>query len=59
MLLLEFNPLISKIWKPNIRPSGNPIDVMGLIEMRTFGDVVDGYCEIQKIYKLEFYLLMP
>ena len=27
--------------------------------MRTFGDVVDGYCEIQKIHKLEFSLLMP
>ena len=37
-----------------IRPSGNPIDIMGFIEMKTSGDVVDGYCDIQKIHKLEF-----
>ena len=37
-----------------IRPSGNPIDVKGFIEMETSGDVVDGYCDIQKIHKLEF-----
>ena len=37
-----------------IRPSGNPIDVKGFIKMKTSGDVVDGYCDIQKIHKLEF-----
>ena len=37
-----------------IRPSGNPIDVKGFIEMKTSGDVVDGYCDIQKIHKLQF-----
>ena len=38
-----------------IRPSGNPIDVMGFIKMRTSGDLLDGYCDIQKIHKLEFF----
>ena len=38
-----------------IRPSGNPIDVMGLVEMSTSGDVSDGYCDIQKIHKLDFF----
>ena len=38
-----------------IRPSGNPIDVMGLIKMSTSGDVSDGYCDIQSIRKLDFF----
>ena len=38
-----------------IRPSGNPINVMGLIEMSTSGDVSDGYCDIQTIRKLDFF----
>ena len=38
-----------------IRPSGNSINVMGFIEMRTSGDLVDGYCDIKKIHKLEFF----
>ena len=38
-----------------IRPSGNPIDVKGFIEMNTSGDVVDGFCDIKKIHKLEFF----
>ena len=38
-----------------IRPSGNPIDVMGFIEMSTSGDVSDGYCDIQSIRKLDFF----
>ena len=38
-----------------IRPSGNPIDVMGFIEMSTSGDLSDGYCDIQKIRKLDFF----
>ena len=38
-----------------IRPSGNPIDVIGFIEMSTSGDVVDGFCDIKKIHKLEFF----
>ena len=59
MFLVQFKPLISKIWNAKIRPSGNPIDVIGFIEMRTFGYVVDEYCEIQKIHKLKFSLLMP
>ena len=30
-----------------IRPSGNPIDVMGFIEMRTSGDLsFDGYTDV-------------
>ena len=37
-----------------IRPSGNPIDVSGLIEMSTSGDLKDGYCDVKKIRKLEF-----
>ena len=37
-----------------IRPSGNPIDAKGFHEMKTSGDVLDGYCDIKKIYKLEF-----
>ena len=38
-----------------IRPSGNPINVMGLIEMSTSGDLSDGYCDIQTIRKLDFF----
>ena len=38
-----------------IRPSGNPIDVIGFIEMSNSGDVVDGFCDIKKIHKLEFF----
>ena len=38
-----------------IRPSGNPIDAMGFIAMRTSGDLSDGYCDIKKIRKLEFF----
>ena len=38
-----------------IRPSGNPIDVKGFIEMSNSGDVVDGFCDIKKIHKLEFF----
>ena len=39
-----------------IRPSGNPIDALGFIEMRTSGDLSrDGYTDIQKIRKLEFF----
>ena len=38
-----------------IRPSGNPIDASGFIEMRTSGDLSsDGYTDIKKIHKLEF-----
>jgi len=38
-----------------IRPSGNPIDASGLIEMKTSGDLsCDGYTDIKKIHKLEF-----
>ena len=38
-----------------IRPSGNPIDASGFIEMRTSGDLsFDGYTDIKKIRKLEF-----
>ena len=38
-----------------IRPSGNPIDALGFLEMRTSGDLSrDGYTDIQKIRKLEF-----
>ena len=37
-----------------IRPSGNPIDAKGFHKMKTSGDVLDGYCDIKKIYKLEF-----
>ena len=39
-----------------IRPSGNPIDASGFIEMRTSGDLsCDGYTDIKKIRKLEFF----
>ena len=39
-----------------IRPSGNPIDALGFIEMRTSGDLSwDGYTDINKIRKLEFF----
>ena len=37
-----------------IRPSGNPIDVKGFCEMNTSGELIDGYCDIKKIHKLEF-----
>ena len=38
-----------------IRPSGNPIDAFGFIEMRTSGDLsCDGYTDVKKIRKLEF-----
>ena len=38
-----------------IRPSGNPIDALGFIEMRTSGDLsCDGYSDVKKIRKLEF-----
>ena len=38
-----------------IRPSGNPIDALGFIEMRTSGDLsFDGYTDVKKIRKLEF-----
>ena len=38
-----------------IRPSGNPIDASGFIEMRTSGDLsLDGYTDVKKIHKLEF-----
>ena len=38
-----------------IRPSGNPIDASGFIEMRTSGDLsCDGYTDVQKIHKLDF-----
>ena len=38
-----------------IRPSGNPIDALGFIKMRSSGDLsCDGYTDVQKIRKLEF-----
>ena len=38
-----------------IRPSGNPIDALGFIQMRTSGELSrDGYTDIKKIRKLEF-----
>ena len=37
-----------------IRPSGNPIDALGFVKMKTSGDVVDGYCDVKNIHKLEF-----
>ena len=38
-----------------IRPSGNPIDALGFIKMKTSGDLsCDGYTDIKKIRKLEF-----
>ena len=40
-----------------IRPSGNPIDALGFIKMRTSGDLsCDGYTDIQKIRKLKFFI---
>ena len=39
-----------------IRPSGNPIDASGFIEMRASSDLsCDGYTDIKKIRKLEFF----
>ncbi len=38
-----------------IRPSGNPIDALGFIKMKTSGDLsFDGYTDVKKIRKLEF-----
>ena len=38
-----------------IRPSGNPIDALGFIQMKTSGELsCDGYTDIKKIRKLEF-----
>ena len=38
-----------------IRPSGNPIDALGFIKMKTSGELsCDGYTDVQKIRKLEF-----
>ena len=38
-----------------IRPSGNPIDALGFMKMKTSGDLsCDGYTDIKKIRKLEF-----
>ena len=37
-----------------IRPSGNPINASGFLEMRTSGDLKDGYTDFKKIHKLEF-----
>ena len=38
-----------------IRPSGNPIDALGFIKMKTSGDLsCDGYTDVNKILKLEF-----
>tara|TARA_Y100000992_G_C20994856_1_gene363713 strand:+ start:171 stop:572 length:402 start_codon:yes stop_codon:yes gene_type:complete len=38
-----------------IRPSGNPIDALGFVEMKTSGDLsCDGYTDVKKIHKLEF-----
>ena len=37
-----------------IRPSGNPIDALGFIKMKTSGELsCDGYTDIKKIRKLE------
>ena len=37
-----------------IRPSGNPIDASGFIEMKSSGDLShDGYTDVQNIRKLE------
>ena len=36
-----------------IRPSGNPIDASGFIEMITSGDLNNGYCDVKKIHKLD------
>ena len=39
-----------------IRPSGNPIDALGFLEMKSSGDLsCDGYTDIKKIHKLEFF----
>ena len=39
-----------------IRPSGNPIDALGFIKMKTSGELsCDGYTDIKKIRKLEFF----
>ena len=38
-----------------IRPSGNPIDALGFIKMKTSGELsFDGYTDVKKIRKLEF-----
>ena len=38
-----------------IRPSGNPIDALGFIKMKTSGELsCDGYTDVQKIRRLEF-----
>ncbi len=37
-----------------IRPSGNPINASGFLEMRTSGNLEGGYTDIKKIHKLEF-----
>ena len=38
-----------------IRPSGNPIDALGFMKMKTSGELSwDGYTDIKKIRKLEF-----
>ena len=38
-----------------IRPSGNPIDALGFIKMKTSGELsCDGYADVKKIRKLEF-----
>ena len=38
-----------------IRPSGNPIDALGFIKMKTSGELsCDGYTDVKKICKLEF-----
>ena len=36
-----------------IRPSGNPIDASGFIEMESSGDLSHGYADVQNIRKLE------
>ena len=36
-----------------IRPSGNPINASGFLEMRTSGDLKDGYTDIKEVHKLE------
>ena len=39
-----------------IRPSGNPIDALGFIKMRTSDDLsFDGYTDVKKFRKLEFF----
>jgi hypothetical protein len=40
-----------------IRPSGNPIDANGFIEMKSSGDLsFDGYTDVYKIHRIEFLL---